>query len=70
MTSLFATRQHLLRLFALATFAAISTATMLACEAETGPDAPPRQNGCIDRGCAPIEAYDPDRADASSGDAG
>lgn len=24
-----------------------------ACEAETGPDAPKRQNGCIDLTCAP-----------------
>lgn len=27
--------------------------TALACEAETGPDAPKRENGCIDLGCGP-----------------
>lgn len=34
-------------------------ALALACEAETGPDAPPRKNGCIDLGCPPVETATP-----------
>lgn len=43
------------------------TASVIACEAETGPDAPPRKNGCIDWGCAP--PVDRDTKDAGE-DAG
>lgn len=41
-------RVHLIVL--IAAFGALAALT--ACESETGPDAPPRQNGCIDTDCA------------------
>ena len=31
---------------------------MIACKSE-GPDAPPRKNGCIDTGCAPVTTAAP-----------
>ncbi len=40
---------------------------VLACEAETGPDAPPRKNGCIDLECPPVATATPT---PTSGDAG
>jgi gluconolactonase len=36
----------------------------LACQAETGPGAPPRKNGCIDLGCPPVETATPGGGDA------
>ncbi|MBX3230027.1 MAG: hypothetical protein KIT84_25665 [Labilithrix sp.] len=35
-----------------------AAATAIACEAETGPDAPPRENGCIELTCAPQPTVD------------
>lgn len=52
-------RKRLRNVWQLLCFALAAAPFALACEAETGPGAPPRQNGCIGLECAPVPTVTP-----------